>query len=144
MISLVSLNLYLVALPKNRELLGRWLQPKYLGLVYAAFLTIVLVKIGNFYAKPSFMTLDKYVSFGVKSNFIEQIQPNQKVCLVSKHMGEDVQNAPIAALKYVFLYSSYFHPEIDRDYSIQAAFKPEACGRDRTMIPSNFNEQVWK
>ncbi len=138
MICLVSLNLYLVSLPKNRQLLGRWLQPKYLGLVCTVFLTIVLVKIGNLYARPSLITLDKQVTFGVKAEFLAQIQPNEQVCLLSRHIGEDVQTAPIAALKYAFMYSSYFHPEIDFDYSIQAALNPEACG-DRTIIPSDLN-----
>lgn len=137
MICLVSLNLYLVSLPKNKLLLGRLLQPKYIGLIYATFLTIVLVKIGNFYAKPSFYTLDKYVALGVKSEFINQIQPNEKVCLLSRHIGEDTQTSPTAALKYAFVYSSYFHPELDYDYSIQAALNPEACG-DRTIIPSSL------
>lgn len=137
MICLVSLNLYLVSLPKNKQLLGRWLQSKYIGLIYATFLTIVLVKIGNFYAKPSFYTLDKYVTLGVKSQFVNQIKPNEKVCLLSRHIGEDTQTASTAALKYAFVYSSYFHPELDYDYSIQAALNPESCG-DRTIIPSNL------
>ncbi len=135
MICLVSLNLYLISLPKNKQLIGRWLQPKYIGLLYTIFLTIILIKIGKFYAKPSFVTLDKYLAFGVKSEFVNQIQPNEKVCLISRHIGEDTQTAPVAALKYAFLYSSYFHPELDYDYSIQAALTPEACG-DRTIIPS--------
>lgn len=135
MICLVSLNLYLVSLPKNRQLIGRWLQPKYLGLVYTIFLIVILVKVGEFYAKPSFITLDKHLSIGVKSEFIDRIQPNEKVCLISKHIGEDTQTAPTAALKYAFLYSSHFHPELDYDYSIQAAFDPKACG-DRTIIPN--------
>ncbi len=143
MMCLVSLNLYLVSLPKNKELLGRWLQPKYMGLVYLVFLTIVVVRIGSFYGRPLFLTLDRYINFGVKSEFIAEIKPNEQVCLISKHMGEEVQTAPIASLKYAFVYSSYFHPEIDYDYSIQTAFNPEACG-DRAMIPSEFNQQVGK
>ena len=135
MICLVSLNLYLISLPKNRQLIGRWLQPKYFGLVYAVFLTIILVKVGKFYALPSFVTLDKYLAFGVKSEFINQIQPDEEVCLISRHIGENTQTAPIAALKYAFLYSSYFHPELDYDYSIQAALDPKACG-NRTIIPN--------
>lgn len=140
MICLVSLNLYLVSLPKNRQLLGRWLMPKYMGLVYAVFLTIVLVKTDALYIKPSFITLDKYVNFGVKQEYLNQIQPNEQVCLISKHQGENVQGAPVAALKYAFVYSSYFHPEIDHNYSIQAALDPEACG-DRTIIPSIESNQ---
>ena len=138
MICLVSLNLYLVALPKNRQLIGRWLQPKYMGLVYAVFLTIVLVKIGKFYAQPSFVTLDKQVTLGVKPEFIDRIEPDAEVCLLSKHLGEDVQYASVAALKYVFLYSSYFHPELGYDYSVRAALNPEYCG-DRTIIPANIS-----
>ena len=137
MITLVSLNLYLISRPKNQQLLGRWLQPKYLGLVYTVFFTIVLVKIGAFFARPSMITLDKYVTFGIKPEFLSQIQPNDRVCLLSRHIGEDIQTAPIAALKYVFLYSSYFHPELDYDYSVRAAFNPEACG-ERKVIPSNL------
>ena len=134
MICLVSFNLYLIALPKNRRLIGRWLQPKYMGLIYVVFLTIVLVKVGKFYARPSLLSLDKYVNFGVKSEYIERIKPNEKVCLLSRHMGEDIQTAPTAALKYAFVYSSRFHPELGYDYSIQTALNPESCG-DRTMIP---------
>ena len=136
MMCLVSLNLYLIALPKNKQLIGRWLQPKYMGLIYVVFLTIVLVKIGEFYAQPSFVTLDKQLTFGVKSEFINQIEPNAEVCLLSKHLGEDAQNASVAALKYAFLYSSYFHPELGYDYSVRAAFNPESCG-DRTIIPQS-------
>lgn len=138
MICLVSLNLYLISLPKNKQLLGRWLKPKYTGLLYAVFLTIVLVKIGKFHAKPSFYTLDKYLNFGVKTEFINQIKPGEKVCLLSKHIGEDTQVQPTAALKYAFLYSSYFHPELDYDYSIQTVFNRENCS-DRTLIPNNNN-----
>ena len=135
MITLVSLNLYLIC--RQKQQLGKWLQPKYLGLVYLIFLTIVLSKIGQFAALPSFHTVDKYVEFGVKPQFLSQIEPNEKVCLLSSHIGEDIQEAPTAALKYAYLYSSYFHPELNYDYSIQAALDPQACG-DRVMIPSSL------
>ncbi|MGL5832597.1 MAG: hypothetical protein ACRC1Z_05100, partial [Waterburya sp.] len=102
---------------------------------YAVFLTIVLVKTDYLYVKPSFYTLDKYVALGVKPAFLNQIQANEQVCLISKHLGEDVQAQPTAALKYAFVYSSYFHPQLGYDYSIQAALSPEACG-DRTIIPA--------
>ena len=135
MITLVSLNLYLICLPQ--QLFGKWLQARYMGLVYLIFLAIVLSKIGQFAAIPSFYTLDKYVEFGVKPQFLNQIQPDEKVCLLSKHIGEDIQNSPTAALKYAYLYSSYFHPELNYDYSIQAALDPRACG-DRVIIPSKL------
>jgi hypothetical protein len=139
MISLVSLNLYLVALPKNLQLLGKWLQPKYMGLIYAIFLTIVLVKTQGFYVKPSLITEEQYVNFGVKQQFLSKIQPDDRVCLISKHIGKNVKREPIVALKYVFAYSSYFHPEKNYDYSIQAALKPESCG-DRKIIPLYFSK----
>lgn len=138
-ICLVSLNLYLVSRSKNQQFWGRWLQPKYISLVFAVFLTIVLVKIGAFFARPSMITLDKYVTFGIKPEFLAQIKSNERVCLLSRHIGEDIQVAPTAALKYVFLYSSYFHPELDYDYSVRAALNPEACG-DRKIIPSNLKQ----
>lgn len=138
MISLVSLNLSLIALPKNK-LLAKWLQPKYMGLVFAIFLTIVLVKTKGFYVKPAFITEAQYVNFGVKQQFFSKIQPNEKVCLISRHIGEDIKTAPIIPLKYAFVYSSYFHPQ-KNDYSVQVALKPESCG-DRKIIPLYLQKQ---
>ena len=134
MICLVSLNLHLISLPKNRQLWGRWLQPKYMGSVFLVFLVIVLVRTNGDYIRVKNITLDKYVAFGVQESIIEQIKPDEQVCLISKHMGEGVQNEPTVALKYVYLYSSYFHPKLDYDYSIQAALDPASCG-DRTILP---------
>lgn len=139
MICLVSLNLYLINLPKNNRLWSKWLQPKYLGLVCGIFLTIVVVKTNGIYVKPSFISQDWYVNFGVKQGYLDQIQPDEQVCLVARHMGEDIQTAPTAALKYAFVYSSYFHPEIEHNYSIQTALDPNNCG-DRRMIPSDLGE----
>jgi hypothetical protein len=141
MIALVSLNLYLVSLPKNYQLLGKWLQPKYMGLVYAIFLTIVLVKTHGLYVKPSLISEAQYVNFGVKQKFLSKIQPGDEVCLISRHIGEDIKTAPIVPLKYAFVYSSYFHPELGYDYSIQAALKPESCG-DRKIIPVYFSKLI--
>ncbi|MEN9565379.1 MAG: hypothetical protein RLZZ69_575 [Cyanobacteriota bacterium] len=139
MISLVSLNLYLLTLPKNSQLLGKWLQPKYMGLVYVIFLTIVLVKTQSLYLKPSFLSESQYVNLGVKQQFLSKIQPGDRVCLISKHIGDNFKNEPIVALKYAFAYSSYFHPEKNYDYSIQVALKPEVCG-DRKIIPLYFRK----
>ena len=58
-------------------------------------------------------------------------------------MGENVQTASAAALQYAFLYSSYFHPEIDYNYSIQVAFDPQTCGA-RRKIPSDFEQKISK
>lgn len=143
MICLVSLNLSLISLPKNRQLLGRWLRPKYMGLIYILFLTIVLVRTNAVFVTPSFITLDKYVKLGVKPEYIAQIKPDEQVCLMSRHIGENIHVASVVALKYAFVYSSYFHPEINYDYSIQAALYRESCG-DRTIIPSDFDPKQWR
>ena len=137
MISLVSLNLYLISRPYQKQNRWRWLQPKYMGLVYIMFLTIVLIKIGGAYAKPSFYVLEKQIELGVKPEFLSPIQPNDRVCLVSKHIQKP-QEAAFVALKGVFLYSSPFHPELDYSYSVKAAFNPESCG-DLKMIPDNID-----
>lgn len=142
MICLVSLNLYLVSLPKNSQMIGKWLQPRYMGLVYAVFLTIVIVKTNAFYVKPDFISEEEYVEFGVKQAYLEQIKPDEKVCIIAMHMGEDVQIASVASLKYAFAYSSYFHPEIDYDYSIQTALNPESCG-DLRIIPNDVPDDAW-
>ncbi|MEL7075549.1 MAG: hypothetical protein AAGM46_06450 [Cyanobacteria bacterium J06582_2] len=143
MICLVSLNLSLVSLPKNRQLWGKWLQPKYLGLVYAVFLTTVMVKTNAFYLKPALVSQEQYLSLGINPQYLSQIQPNEKVCLMSRHIGEDAPTARVVALKYAFIYSSYFHPEIGSNYSIQAALHRESCG-DRRIIPDDFNSQEWR
>ena len=142
MICLVSLNLYLVSLPKNSKMLGKWLQPRYMGLLYAVFLTIVIVKTNAFYVKPDFISEDSYIKFGVKQAYLEQIKPDEKVCIIAMHMGENVQQASVASLKYAFAYSSYFHPEIDYDYSIQTALNPESCG-DLRIIPNDVPDDAW-
>ena len=142
MICLVSLNLYLISLPKNRQLMGKWLQPKFMGLVCTIFLTIFVVRTEAFFLRPSFISEAGYVDFGVKQAYLDQIRPNEKVCIVAKHMGENVKQASVASLKYIFAYSSYFHPEIEYDYSIQTAFNPESCG-DLRIIPNDVRPEDW-
>ncbi|MEL6501902.1 MAG: hypothetical protein AAFQ23_10945, partial [Cyanobacteria bacterium J06623_1] len=137
MICLVSLNLYLIAQPKNKQILGKWLQPRYMGMICAVFLTIAIIRTNAYYVKPAFISQQKYIEFGVKQEYLEQIKPNEKVCLVAAHMGEDVQAATVAALKYAYVYSPYFHPEIDYDYSIQTAFDSNSCG-DLRIIPEGL------
>lgn len=134
MILLVSFNLDLIS-RQIQSIKWQWLQPKYMGLVYAIFLTIVLVKIRPNYITPSFYSLEQQIARGVKPELLSQIEANERVCLIGKHVGHP-QKANVAALQYVFLYSSYFHPELDYSYSIKAAFNPENCG-DRKIIPSS-------
>jgi hypothetical protein len=134
-ICLVSLNLSLVC--GLRDILGtrRWLQPKYLGIICSMFLAIVLSQIGKAYAKPSGNSLQKQIAIGVKPELLSQIQPSDRVCLIAKHL-EFPQRERLAALKFVFFYSSPFHPELNYPYSIKATIDPQTCG-DRKIIPRN-------
>ncbi|WP_052055238.1 hypothetical protein [Myxosarcina sp. GI1] len=135
MISLVSLNLYLISTPRTALPRWRWLQPKYMGLVCLVFLTIVLSNMGKVYAKPSFYNLETQIAMGVKPELLSQIEPETRNCLISRHRSDPLK-APMAALKWAFLYSSPFHPEIDYPYAIQTAFNPESCG-ELKQIPQN-------
>jgi hypothetical protein len=134
MISLVSLNLYLISLYEQKSAQLKWLKTKYLGLIYAVFLTIVLVKVGNFYARPQFFSLKQQIQIGVKPELLRQIQPNDRICLIGKAGLIDPSQVPFAAIQHTFLYSAYFHPELNYSYSIKAAVNPNNCG-DRKIVP---------
>ncbi|PSB06270.1 hypothetical protein C7B62_23305 [Pleurocapsa sp. CCALA 161] len=134
MITLVSLNLSLVSGLQNQ---GRdWLQVKYLGLVYLLFMAIVWVKIDQFYLKPDFRTLERYLKNNVKAELVEQMIPNQRTCLIARHAIVRPNAVPFASIANAFFYSSYFHPEIPYNYSVKAAIAPQDCGK-LTMIPAN-------
>jgi hypothetical protein len=62
--------------------------------------------------------------------------PNQRTCLIARHAIINPNAVPFAQINNAFFYSSYFHPEIKYDYSVQAAIAPEDCGK-LTMIPAN-------
>ena len=114
MISLVSINLYLVSRYERSPNKLRWLKPKYIGLVSTLFLFIVLSKIGNPYARPTFYTLDQHLQERVKPEILKQINPGDEVCLVGKQPD-------------TFLYTSKFHPQLDYSYSLEAAGVPKLC-----------------
>ncbi|MEL6440458.1 MAG: hypothetical protein AAFQ80_14520 [Cyanobacteria bacterium J06621_8] len=130
MISLVSLNLYLI----SRNHGWRWLQPKYLGLIYLIFQLVVQYKAGRFYGKPVLISLEKHLSNTVRPELLTQIPPNSQICLKSQHGISNEDQVPFVPIQNTFLYSSYFHPELDYDYSITAAVDPINCG-DRQILP---------
>jgi hypothetical protein len=134
MITLVSLNLSLVSGLQNQG--NSWLQVKYLGLVYLLFMAIVWVKIDNYYLKPDFRTLERYLKNNIKAELVEQMIPNQRTCLIARHAIVSPNAVPFAQINNAFFYSSYFHPEIKYDYSVKAAIDPKDCGK-LTMIPAN-------
>ena len=134
MITLVSFNLVVISCLSER--IEKWLQVKYVGLVYLLFLTLVWTKIGNYYFIPDFRNIDKYIENTIKPELVEQMLPERRTCLIARHGIEKPNAVPFASIQNAFYYSSYFHPEVGYDYSIKAAITPEACG-DLTFIPAN-------
>jgi hypothetical protein len=137
MITLVSLNLYLVSSwhqPKTR-----WIQPKYLGVVCLLFLVTVYVKISDYYIKPAFVNFDNYLQGAVKTELLEQMIPNDRTCMIARHGISDPNSIPFAQIQNAFYYSSYFHPEIKYPYSIKVAVDPRDCG-DLKIIPPNLQD----
>ena len=134
MITLVSLNWAVIAaLQKN--VVG-WLQLKYIGLAYLLFMAIVWSRIHPYYLKPDFRTLERFLKNNTKQALVEQTVPHQRTCLIARHAIISPNAVPFATINTAFFYSSYFHPEIEYDYSIKAAINPEDCG-DLPMIPPN-------
>ncbi|WP_019507378.1 hypothetical protein [Pleurocapsa sp. PCC 7319] len=141
MITLVSLNLYLITSIQNQA--AKWLKPKHLGLVYLLFLGIVLTKIDSSYFKPQFRTLDKYLASSVKPELLKQMSPNARNCLISRHAIIDPDAVPFASIANAFFYSSYFHPEIKHEYKIKVAVDPQGCD-DLKVIPPNAQDYIPK
>ena len=137
MICLVSLNIYLLSRSQINWQRWRWLQPKYMGLVYLVFLIIVLSKVGSFYGKPVFISLEKHLPTAVKPELLGQIKSKEKICLITIEPElANREEVPFESRQNAFLYSSYFHPELDYSYSIRAALNSENCG-DRKFVPSD-------
>ena len=134
MITLVSFNLCVISTLQNR--VTKWLQIEYVGLVYLLFMAILYTNIDNYYFKPVFRTLEGYIENNIKQELVEQMIPNRRTCLIARHAIEEPEAVPFASIANAFFYSSYFHPEVGYDYSIQAAIDPEDCG-NLTMIPAN-------
>lgn len=135
MITLVSLNLYLLSRNKIEWRRWRWLQPKYVGFVYLIFHLYVQHKTGSFYGRPVGISLEQQLEDTVRPELLSQITPNSRICLKSKHGISNEKRVPFVPMQNTFLYSSYFHPELD-SYSIKASLKAAECG-DRQIIPSN-------
>lgn len=139
MITLVSLNLCVVSDLHNQVIKNqrfKWLQPKYLGLVCLLFLAIVFSKLEIYYLLPDYRTLEPYLERIVKPELLAQITANERICLISRHAISNPAKVPFATIQSAFYYSSYFHPEINYDYSIQAAIEPKDCGNLKVIPPN--------
>ena len=139
MITLVSLNLYLVSTWHQSG--RRWLQPKYLGVICLLFLIAMGVKIDDYYLRPVFNSFEPYLKNTVKTELLEQMIPNQRTCMIARHAISDPNSVPFAQIHNAFYYSSYFHPEIEHDYSIKVAVDPRDCGK-LEMIPPNAQDFI--
>ncbi|MBE9167812.1 hypothetical protein IQ238_09870 [Pleurocapsales cyanobacterium LEGE 06147] len=121
MISLVSLNLCLLSHDNQVSSFSlQLLKPKYSGLAYAFFLAIVLVKIGDVYAKPTSYTLDKHLQAIVQPKVLSKINPNEEVCIVGKQ-------------PYTFAYASPFHTQLGYSYSVKASGSADNCEGRRVV-----------
>ena len=134
MITLVSFNLCIISALHAR--VKGWLQPKYIGLVYLLFWAFVWTTISSFYLLPDGRTIEKYLKNNIKQELVEQTIPNDRTCIIARHAVEQPDAVPFASISNIFYYSSYFHPEVNYDYSIKAAIAPKGCG-NLTMIPAN-------
>ena len=118
MITLVSLNLYLVTyLEKSSSQRTQLLNPLNLGFICLVFLAVVITKTNFVYIKPNFYTLDKHLQYVVNPNILKQIQPGEKVCLINKSKQYRKTNG----------YPVYFHPQLNYSYSIKSALDSSEC-----------------
>lgn len=134
MITLVSLNLYLVS--AWQQSYPAWIKPKYFGVIYLLFLATVCTKIDSYFLRPVFNNFEPYLENTVKTELLEQMVPNDRTCMIALHAISDPTSVPVAEIHNAFYYSSYFHPEIEDPYSIKAAVDPQNCG-DLKIIPPN-------
>ena len=139
MITLVSFNLVVISELQNQA--AKWLRPKYLGVVCLLFLAIVCIRIDDDYLRPLFNSLESYLQDTAKTELLEQMTPNQRTCMISRHAVPNAKAVPYASIPNAFFYSSYFHPEMGYDYSIKATVHPKYCD-DLKVIPPNVEDFI--
>ena len=137
MITLVSLNLCVVS---NLDEVLKWLQPKYIGLVYLVFLAIAWIKVSDYYIRPVFNPLEPFVNRVAKTEVLDQMTLGDRNCLISRHALANAKTVPLAQMQNAFYYSSYFHPNRE-PYSIKIAVEPQQCG-DLKVVPANASEFI--
>jgi len=115
MISLISFNLCLVTNYHNKMV-----NPKYLGLISLAALTIVGIKTNFVYLKPSFNTLESFKDKKIDRIIMTKIKPGEDICLPNRY-------------PYTFGYTPWFHPELNYTYNIRSAFLEPCAKSDRVI-----------
>ena len=115
MITIISLNLYLV---QNYQ--SKLIKPRYLGLVSLLALIIVGSKTNYTYLKPSFHTLEIFKDKNIDRVVINQIKPGDNICLPNRY-------------PFTFGYTPWFHPNLGYTYSIRSAFL-DSCAKSEKVI----------
>ena len=129
MITLVSLNLYLVfsmgvLFPAKQTSVLKNFQ-----LVYLIFLLVMCIKIEPKYLMPQFKGLNSYLStIDNRAETLSKITPNRQNCVISYFKS----NAPIHS---IFYFSSYFHPDLDLEYGIEVAPDVDSCESTTIIVP---------
>lgn len=125
MITLVSLNLFLVTHLERLPQTAKFLKAQNLGLICLLFLTIVVTKTHFKAIKPNFYTLNQHLQNFVDPVTLSQIKPEETVCLVNKSWE----------YRKTYMYSAYFHPYLNYDYSIKSVVRnPSQCGEIKKII----------
>lgn len=140
-IVLVSFNLSILCSAKP---ISKWLQKKYLMPIFLAFYIVMCIKIDNYYLLPVFepetefyrgyTSVEGYMKVAVKTELIAKMNPNERNCLIAAHAIPNPDAVPYASIANAIFYSSYFHPEVEYDYSIKAVTNFRSCG-DLKRVP---------
>ncbi|GET37507.1 hypothetical protein [Microseira wollei] len=124
MISLVSLNLYLVSHLERSLKNLKWIDTKNLGIICILFLTLVIFQIRKPSAvKPSFYTLEKHLERHVDFKLVNKISPGEEVCIISITPND-------------FLYASKFQTQLNYSYSVKATDSESECGARKVIKPA--------
>jgi hypothetical protein len=119
MISLVSLNLYLVSrIDQLKAVERRVISTKNVGMATSFMLIVVIASTKAMYILPQFLTVEKYVKYNVNNNLLKEINQGDEVCFVKKQPK-------------TFLYASIFHSPLN--YSVKAADSVKECSRRKVI-----------
>ena len=118
-ITVISLNLYLVQTYKNK-----FIQPRYLGLVSLIALIIVGIQTKYVYLKPSFNSLQNFKDKKIDRVIMAKIKPGDNICLPNRY-------------PFTFGYTSWFHPNLDYSYNIRSAFLENCAESDKILGVQN-------
>lgn len=115
MLSLVSLNLYLIYNLDDLVAQNKLINKQHISLVCCVILIFVIVSTRAVFVRPKFYTLSKHIEQKIQVKTINKISKNDRICLVNKNPN-------------TFLYAAYFQTQLNYSYAVKAANSPEECG----------------